>query len=150
MHTRVIAAAAALLCVALPATGLAAQSSVARVSATLRGTAEVPKGSPSGSGSAKVTLDTKTRKACWTIAVHGVGKPLSAHVHKARVGKTGPVVIPLGARFMTKGCVIVPLSTVRAVAKNPRWVLRQRPHTGVSGWCGTRPAARLSPGTRAD
>ena len=120
MHTRVIAAAAALLCVvALPTAGLAAQSSVARVSATLRGAAEVPKGARSGSGSAKVTLDTKTRKACWTIAVHGIDKPLSAHVHKARAGKTGPVVIPLGARFMTKGCVIVPLSTVRAVAKNP-------------------------------
>ena len=121
MRTRVLAAAAAMVCVALPASGLAAGSSVARISATLSGSAEVPKKGPrAGSGSAKVTLDTKTRKACWTMSVRGIGKPLSAHVHKARAGKPGPVVIPLGARFMTKGCVIIPLKTLRAVANNPR------------------------------
>jgi hypothetical protein len=114
-------AVAAMACVALPASGLAAGSSVSRVSATLRGTAEVPKKGPrTGTGSAKVTLDTKTRKACWTISVSGIGKPLSAHVHKGRVGVAGPVVIPLGAKFVTKGCVVIPLTVMRAVAKNPR------------------------------
>jgi len=121
MRTRVLAGVAGMVCVALPASGLAAGSSVARVSATLRGSAEVPKKGPrTGAGSAKVTLDTKTRKACWTISVRGIGKPLSAHVHKAPAGKAGPVVIPLGAKFMTKGCVIIPLTVMRAVTKNPR------------------------------
>jgi hypothetical protein len=120
MRTRVFAVGVVLLGIALPTAGLAARSSVDQVSAKLRGSAEVPKGSPTGSGLAKVTLDLKRSRACWTIAVHGIGKPLSAHVHKARPGKTGPVVIPLGAKFMTKGCVKVPLTTARAVAKNPR------------------------------
>ncbi len=120
MSTRMFAVAAALLGVALPATGLAAGSSVEQVSARLRGSAEVPKGSPTGSGVAKVTLNMQKSRACWTIAVPGIGKPLSAHVHKARPGKTGAVVIPLGAMFMTKGCVKVPLRTLRAVVKNPR------------------------------
>ena len=120
MRTRVLAGVAAVVCVALPTAGVAAGSSVAEVSATLRGSAEVPKGSPTGSGVAKVTLNTKTSRACWTITLRGIGKPLSAHVHKGSSGRTGAVVIPLGAKFMTKGCVRVPLRTVRAVAKNPR------------------------------
>jgi len=119
MRTRVLSGVAAMVCVALPTAGLAAGSAVPQFSASLRGSAEVPKGSPTGSGTVKVTLDTKRSRACWTIAVKGIDKPLSAHVHKALPGKTGKVVIPLGAKFMTKGCVMIPLKTVRAVAKNP-------------------------------
>jgi hypothetical protein len=120
MRTRVLAAAAAVACFALPAAGLAAGSAAPKFSATLRGSGEVPSGSPTGSGLAKVTLDAKRGRACWVLSVRGIGKPLSAHVHRARSGKTGPVVIPLGARYMTKGCVKVPVKTLRAVLKNPR------------------------------
>jgi hypothetical protein len=52
--------------------------------------------------------------------VKGLDKTLSAHVHKAPPGKVGPVVIPLGARFVTKGCVIVPKRSLKAVETNPR------------------------------
>jgi CHRD domain len=119
MRTRVLAGVAAMACVVPPTAGLAAGSAAPQLSASLRGSAEVPKGSPTGSGVAKVTLNTKTSRACWRISVRGIGKPLSAHVHKARPGRTGNVVIPLGAKYMTRGCVLVPLRTIRAVAKNP-------------------------------
>jgi hypothetical protein len=138
MRTRVIAAAAATLGIAVPAAGVAAgfatkkvSANTEKVSAKLSGSAEVPKGSPKGSGTAVVKLNATTRKACWTIKVKGIDKPLSAHVHKAPPGKTGPVVIPLGARFSKTGCVTVPkpkktkankhpVDVLVAVAKNPR------------------------------
>ena len=89
------------------------------VSTTLTGRVEVPKGSPTGSGTARVTLSTKTFKACWKLSVKGIGAPLSAHIHKAGVGKVGPVIIPLGARFSTSGCVRAPKASILAVQKYP-------------------------------
>src|SRR4051812_19382029 len=67
------------------------------VTAKLTGAAETrPKGSPTGSGTATITLDTETGKACWTLDVHGFDEALSAHVHHGARGVVGPVIIPLG------------------------------------------------------
>ena len=49
----------------------------------------------------------------------GIGRPLSAHVHKASADKIGPVVIPLGARFAADGCVVIPGRILRAVGSQP-------------------------------
>jgi CHRD domain len=120
MATRLLAVAVAALGVGLPAAALAAGTTLHPVvSAKLRGGAEVPKGSPAGSGTAVVNLDTKRNKACWTLSVKRIDRALSAHIHKAPPGKAGPVVIPLGARFSTKGCVIAPRKAILAVARNP-------------------------------
>jgi CHRD domain-containing protein len=89
------------------------------VSAKLRGSAEVPKGAPRGTGTASVSLDAGKDKACWSLSVAGVDKLLSAHVHEGAPGENGPVVIPLGAKYMERGCVIAPKATIRAVANNP-------------------------------
>jgi hypothetical protein len=120
MATRLLAVVVAVLGVGVPAAALASDSALhLDVSAKLRGGAEVPKASPAGSGTAVVRLDTKTNKACWTLSVKGIDGTLSAHIHKAPPGKVGPVVIPLGARFSQKGCVVVPRKTILAVAGNP-------------------------------
>jgi hypothetical protein len=109
-----------VLGIAVPAAALAAVNSFhSSVSAKLTGKSEVPKGSKTGSGTAVVKFNTKTSQACWTLTVKGLDKTLSAHVHKAPPGKNGPVVIPLGARFATKGCVTIPMKTLKAVANNP-------------------------------
>src|SRR5580765_2083410 len=89
------------------------------VSATLTGRVEVLNGSPNGSGTVRVTLSTKTYKACWRLSVKGIGTPLSAHIHKGPRGKQGPVIIPLGARFSTSGCVGAPKASILAVQRNP-------------------------------
>jgi hypothetical protein len=89
------------------------------LAAKLTSAASVPKGPPHGSGSAVLRLSTKARQACWTITVHRIDKPLSAHVRKAPPGKVGPVIIPLGARFSRTGCVILPLKSIKAVSKSP-------------------------------
>ena len=120
MAARLLAVLVAVLGIGVPAAALASDSALHRdVSAKLRGGAEVPKASPAGSGTAVVRLDTKANKACWTLSVKGIDKPLSAHVHKAAAGKVGPVVIPLGARFSAKGCVVSSRRTILAVAGNP-------------------------------
>jgi hypothetical protein len=108
------------LAAALAVVGIAAGAgSDPRVSAKLSGKAEVPKGSPSGSGTAVIELNTKTGKVCWVLRVRDVAKPLSAHVHKAPRGKSGPVVLPLGPRFAATGCTRAPKKVVKAVARNP-------------------------------
>ena len=92
------------------------------VVATLTPKAEVKNGAAGASGTARVTINVKTRKACWRLAITGLAKAdkfLSADVHKAAAKKTGPVVIPLG--YSKTGCVVVPkLAQLRAVGTNPK------------------------------
>jgi hypothetical protein len=93
------------------------------VVASLTPKAEVIKGSPKASGSARVTLNVNAGQACWKLSVTGVDrndKKVSAYVHKGSRGKTGAAVIPLGSKFSTKGCVSgVPKKWLRAVGTNP-------------------------------
>jgi hypothetical protein len=79
-----------------------------------------PKKGPAGAaGTVVIRLDPKAQKACWTLALHGVAGPLSAHVHFGKAHQLGPVVIPLGDRFAPKGCVLVPVRSLLAVAAAP-------------------------------
>jgi hypothetical protein len=89
------------------------------VTATLTAANAVPKGPAGASGTARLTLDVDTGEACWTIAVKGLDRSLSAHVHEAPPGKVGPVVIPLGDRFSRKGCVLSSSRALREVAAEP-------------------------------
>jgi hypothetical protein len=108
------------LTAALPAVVLGAGSRATKVSAKLTPGAVAPKTKAKASGSIVVTLNPKTRQACWTISVKGTGTPFSAHVHRGRPGKNGPVVIPLGDRWARKGCVVVPARSIAAVAASPK------------------------------
>jgi hypothetical protein len=89
------------------------------ISATLNGTAAIPKGAATGKGSATVTLNTRSGRACWKLTVSGIDKPLSAHIHEGAVGKVGQVVIPLGDTFSRRGCVLSGPRTLRLVAAAP-------------------------------
>lgn len=96
-----------------------AANAVKVISATLSGTAAVPKGASAGRGTATVTLNTRSGRACWRLTVSGIDKPLSAHIHQGPVGKVGQVVIPLGDRFSRKGCVLSVPRVLRRVAAAP-------------------------------
>ena len=89
------------------------------ISATLSGAAAVPKGAAAGKGTATITLNTRSGRACWRLTVSGIDKPLSAHIHQGAVGKVGQVVIPLGDRFSRKGCVLSVPRALRLVAAAP-------------------------------
>lgn len=85
--------------------------------ATLTGKVEVPKGDPDGSGTAEVKI-TGT-KVCWEIKVAKVGKIVAAHIHKGGPGVAGPVVVPFGKTYASKGCTNSTSAIVAAIEKNP-------------------------------
>src|SRR4051794_32057440 len=70
--------------------------------ATLTGNVEVPKGDPDGTGTAEITFSGT--KVCWEIKVSKVGTIVAAHIHKGRAGVAGPVVVPFGKVYRSKGC----------------------------------------------
>jgi hypothetical protein len=88
--------------------------------ATLSGKREVPKAG-NGSGSARLTLNTKTGKVCFTIKVKHVGTMMAGHIHKGGKRDAGPVVVPLftSPTKKPKGCVKAKKSDVRDIAEHP-------------------------------
>jgi hypothetical protein len=89
------------------------------VSAKLTPDEAIPKGPDGAEGSATITLNMRSGKACWELTVSGIDKPLSAHVHEGLSGKLGDVVIPLGDTFSRKGCVLSGRRALHAVAVDP-------------------------------
>jgi hypothetical protein len=85
--------------------------------ATLSGKAEVPKGDPDGSGTAEVKITGAT--VCWEIKVAKVGTLVAAHIHKGRAGVAGPVAVPFGKSYRSKGCSKASLAVAGAIAKSP-------------------------------
>jgi hypothetical protein len=81
---------------------------------------EVPKGSPTASGTATITLNAKTGKVCWTFKVKGLDTVDATHIHKAPKGKSGNFVIPFFAsKLKAESCVSASKSLVAAIAKHP-------------------------------
>jgi hypothetical protein len=106
---------------ALPALALGGQQAMSPVvSAKLKGSAEVPKGDPDGTGLVVLHLNAKKGTACWDFkGVARIGKPTAAHIHKGRKGVAGPVVIPLGATYKIKGCQKSRKALIEAIETNP-------------------------------
>ena len=87
--------------------------------AKLLGKNEVPKGSPTAHGIVNLTLNSSKGTVCWTFELAGVTKPAFAHIHNGRAGVSGPVFIPLGKTYQTKGCAAAPKKSIDAVESNP-------------------------------
>jgi hypothetical protein len=85
--------------------------------ATLTGKAETPKGDPDGSGTAEVTINGT--QVCWEIHATKVGTLLAAHIHKGKPGVSGPVVVPFGKAFKSKGCTTAARSLTAAILRSP-------------------------------
>lgn len=91
-------------------------------SVKMTGKAETPKGAPSGSGAAVVTVHGKTDQVCWRFAhLKGFTAPTLAHIHIGPSGTSGNIVLPLSgaARFKRKGCVPASATLLKAIEKNP-------------------------------
>jgi hypothetical protein len=90
------------------------------ITVKMNGAQETPKGSQTGTGTAKVTLNTSTGRVCFNLTWSGIGTPTASHIHKASKGKAGPVVIPFfGGTPKHSGCVTAKKSLVAAIAKTP-------------------------------
>jgi CHRD domain len=110
-----ILALVAALAVASGAAG--AVRSGGSLHATLTGKVEVPKGDPDGRGTAEVKINGT--KVCWEFKVARVAALTAAHIHKGGPGVAGPVVVPFGATFTSKGCTSTTAATAAAIKRNP-------------------------------
>ena len=87
---------------------------------SLSGKAETPKGSPTGKGTAKLTLNPSTGKVCFNLTWSGIGTPTASHIHQGKKGVAGPVLIPIfGGTPKHKGCVKADKSLVKKIVKSP-------------------------------
>ena len=120
MRARLLVAAATVA-VVVPVTAMASSAMMSPVvSAKLLGKNEVPKGSATGSGLAVVHLDAAKGTVCWTFAkVVKIGKPLAAHIHKAKPGASGPIVVPFGGAYKAKGCTKASKTVITAIEEHP-------------------------------
>jgi hypothetical protein len=117
-------AAAALVMVAF-----AGAAEIYKVSATLTPRSEVPapKGATAASGAFTGTyVENKTGAVLkWKLTFsHLTGKALAAHIHKARAGVSGPVVVPLCGPCHSgqTGTVKITKATVAALEKHNAYV----------------------------
>jgi CHRD domain len=88
--------------------------------ATLSGKKEVPKAG-NGTGSAKLTLDAKKGRVCYTIKLKHVGTVMAGHIHKGGKTTAGAISVPLFAKAtkQPKGCASAKKSVIKAIIKKP-------------------------------
>lgn len=106
-----------LAALVLAAGATAASQKGGSLHATLTGSAETPKGDPDGRGTAEITITG--RRVCWEITVSKVQTILAAHIHKGRPGIAGPVVVPFGKTFKSKGCTTTTAAIAAAIVRSP-------------------------------
>jgi hypothetical protein len=117
MTLKTIALAALVALIAVAAAAGASHKGGSSLHATLAGKAETPKGDPNGSGTAEIKITGKS--VCWEIKATGVTTLTAAHIHKGGPGVAGPVVVPFGAKYKSKGCQTTTAAIAAAIRKNP-------------------------------
>jgi hypothetical protein len=88
----------------------------------LTGEAESPAGDPVGTGTATVRLRAGQGQVCYRLAAHNLPAAVAAHIHRARAGVSGPVVVPLttpNVAGTARGCATVARTLVNAILTNP-------------------------------
>lgn len=101
------------------APALAASSSTKTYTATLLGKNEVPKGSPHGSGTARITLNASKGQVCYTETWKGIKTPTASHIHQGKAGTAGAIVVALFSEASHRGCVKASKSVIAAIEKSP-------------------------------
>lgn len=111
-----------LTCLALLAFGvfqLAAANPTIIVDMT--GTEEPNGGDADGSGVAAFSLSPGGNEICFKLTVTGIAPATAAHIHKARAGVNGPVVVGLTAPTdgSSLGCVAVDSKLLKDIQQHP-------------------------------
>jgi hypothetical protein len=96
-------------------------SSTPTVTVHMKGSLEVPKGSPNGTGTFKYQLLPSKKKICYSLTWSKIGTALASHIHKGGKGTSGPVVVPLSLATPVKhsGCVSAKKSLILAIQAHP-------------------------------
>jgi CHRD domain len=114
---RFIAVAVVAAAVAVPAVALGSAGKTVKLEAKLSGKTEVPK---AGAATGEAYIQITGSKVCWQFKdLKGVAGATASHIHKAAVGKAGPVVVPLGGAFKTTGCTTATAALTKAIAAKP-------------------------------
>lgn len=88
----------------------------------LTGEAESPTGDPVGTGTATVRLRKGKARVCYQLAVRNLPRAVAAHIHRAKAGSSGNVVVPLrtpNAAGKSKGCAKASKALVKAILAHP-------------------------------
>jgi hypothetical protein len=102
----------------LPALALGSAAKTVRLEAKMSGSNEVPK---AGGARGEAYVQITGTKVCWQFKnLHGFTGATASHIHKAPVGKAGPVLVPLGAGFKKAGCTTAPAGVARGIVRNPK------------------------------
>ena len=87
----------------------------------MRGSQEVGKGSPKGSGVFRFQLLPSSGKLCFSLTWSKIGTPTASRLYKGAKGKAGAVVIVLSGKSPVKhsGCPKAAKSLIVAIGKKP-------------------------------
>jgi hypothetical protein len=112
---------AALAFAALIVAGTALAATLKTYTVHMKGSVEVPKGAPKGTGTFKYQLDTKHKELCYSLTWSHIDTPLYDHIHKGKAGTAGNVVIVLSAAAPVahSGCVKTTTTLLNAIKKHP-------------------------------
>ena len=116
---RAISLAAGAMLLAMPAV---AADGGRKFDTTLTGAAEFPgPGDANGGGTASVTVNAGQRQVCYALSVTNIEPATMAHIHKAAVGASGPVVVALTAPSTgsSKACATVTRELALDILKSP-------------------------------
>ena len=88
---------------------------------SLSGSAAVPPGPRSGTGSVTITLIGKEQLVCWSFSrLSGFDLPPTvAQIHVGARGKTGGLYVPLSVKYLPRACIHQSASQVEALANDP-------------------------------
>jgi hypothetical protein len=84
-------------------------------------TGELGAGDPDGSGFATITVNPGQSTVCYELSVSGIVPASDAHIHFARAGENGDVVVPLEppTNGSSSDCASVERSLAKNILKNP-------------------------------
>lgn len=119
-----------LIFLAFAASALIAGSALAAGGGTpqtvhMTGSQEVPKGSPTGSGTFRFQLVPSVGRSvgqvCFSLTWSKIDTPVASHIHKGAKGEAGSIVIALFATSPVghSGCRNVSKSLIKAIQKKP-------------------------------
>jgi hypothetical protein len=104
------------------AAALASSASVPTITVHMKGSLEVmPTGAPKGTGTFKYQDVVSQGLLCYSMTYSHIDTTIASHIHKAKAGVAGNVVIPLSATspISKSGCVKASKSLLTAIEKHP-------------------------------
>ena len=78
-------------------------------------------GDPDGSGKARVKIDLRKGRLCYNLRVKNIDPAVAAHIHEAKAGVNGPIVVTLAppTNGRSSGCVMVEMTLLKGIRTNP-------------------------------